>query len=775
MGEFGIGQPVPRTEDPRLLRGGGKYADDLEFAHQAHGYILRSPHAHADIDSIDTTAAKAAPGVLCILTGADWNRTGFDDFPVAVVRHRRNGTPMFIPPRKGLTADRVRQVGDPVAFVVAETLAQAQDAAELVAIDYAILPSITATAGAMAPGAVRIWDQCPGNESFAFELGDREAVDAAFAAAAHLTRIAYVVNRVSANAMEPRVSIGSYDRRDGHYTLHTSTQGVHAVRAYVAEIMKLNQSQIRVIAGDVGGAFGMKGDAYHDQVLVLWASKLLERPVRWTADRSESLMSDAHGRDNVSTVELALDSDAGFLALRVNTIANVGAYMGMMGAHSPTNNLGGLAGVYTTPAIHVEVTGVFTNSNQTGPYRGAGRPEATLAVERVIDAAARELGIDRVEIRRRNLIPPDAMPYQTGLTFTYDSGNFEDNMDKTLALADWDGFESRRAESARRGRLLGIGLANAIEQAAAPLDETAEVRFDETGHATILMGTLSQGQGHDVTYKQIVHEQLGLKLEHITLLQGDTDVISFGRGTFGSRSAGNGGAALQMANHRILDKARKVAAHMLEAAAEDIEFADGTFTVAGTDRKVNIADVARTLYTPFALPGDFEPTLAAHASFRPTAPTFPAGCHVCEVEIDEATGAIEVTRYSVVDDVGVVVNPLLLKGQIHGGVAQGLGQALMEDVAYDPDSGQLISGSFMDYCMPRADDFPAIEVVSNGTATTINPMGIKGAGEAGCVGALPCVVSAIADALAPLGVDDIPMPATTERVWRAIQGVKTGS
>ncbi|MHA1107869.1 MAG: xanthine dehydrogenase family protein molybdopterin-binding subunit, partial [Alphaproteobacteria bacterium] len=611
MGEFGIGQPVPRTEDPRLLTGGGRYGDDFELPRQACGFILRSPHAHAEIRSIDCAAASAAPGVSLVLTGADWEESGYNDFPTMVQRNRRDGAPMHQALRKGLAVGKVRLVGDYVAFVVAETLNQAKDAAELIEVDYAILPSVTETALATATGAPVIWDQCPDNELFVFELGDRDAVEAAFARAHHVSRIDYVVNRISANAMEPRVSIGDYDRRNDRYTLHTATQGVHSVRNFVAHIMNLDQSQVRVIAGDVGGGFGMKGGSYQDQILVLWASRLIERPVRWTAERTESLMSDQHARDNVTSAELALDRDGKFLALRVRTIASVGAYLGMMGAHSPTNNLGTLAGTYTTPAIHVEVSGVFTNTNPTGPYRGAGRPEAALAIEKVIDAAARETGIDRIDLRRRNMIPPDAMPYATALVFTYDCGIFEENLDKALELADWSGFEARRAEAAARGRLRGIGISCTIEQAAAPLDETAEIRFNSAGDATIVMGTLSQGQGHDVTYKQIVNEHLGLPLESMTLLQGDTDVVVHGTGTFGSRSSGIGGAALQIAGERIIEKGRRIAAFMLETAETDIAFDDGTFSVAGTDRSVSLVEVARTAYNPMALPAEIEPTLTA--------------------------------------------------------------------------------------------------------------------------------------------------------------------
>ena len=676
---------------------------------------------------------------------------------------------MFSAPRRALSSEQVRLVGDEVAFIVAESYAQAKDAAELIEIDYEILPSVTAAIAAAKPGAPAIWDECPDNECFFFELGDKDAVENAIASADHVTKIEYHVNRISANAMEPRISIGDYDRRLDRYTLHTSTQSVHGIRDHVANVMNLPPSKVRVVSGDVGGAFGMKGDIYHDHILVLWASKLLERPVKWTADRTESLMSDTHARDNDVTAELALDKNGKFLAFRVKTIANLGAYLGSMTPHSPTNNLGGLAGVYTTPAIYTAVTGVFTNTNWVGPYRGAGRPEASLAIEKAIDTAAIEMGIDRVELRRRNLIPADAIPYQTGLIFNYDSGDFPTVLEKAVKLADYEGFEARRAEAAARGKLRGIGVAFAIEQSAAPIEETAEIRFDGSGHCTILMGTLAQGQGHDVTFKQLINELLGVELDNITLLQGDTDIVAHGRGTFGSRSAGNGGAALQMASERIIEHGKKIAAHMLEAAETDIAFDDGKFAVAGTDRAVRIEEVAQTAYALMVLPPDIEPTLVAFAAFKPKAPTFPNGCHFCEVEVDPETGKTEFISYVVVDDVGTVINPLLLKGQIHGGISQGLGQAICEDLNYDLETGQLLSASFLDYCMPRADDMCSIEVVAAGTPSPTNPLGIKGAGEAGCVGALPCVQSALIDALKPYQVRDVPMPATPNNLWNLIR------
>ena len=773
MGEFGIGQPVPRTEDPRLLQGRGKYGDDFTLANQCYGYILRSAHANAKIISINIDAAEAAPGVLLILTGKDWNAANFNPFPVSVPREKRDGSPMFTAPRAALSSDQVRMVGDEVALVIGNTYVEAKDAAELIDIEYQLLPAITSAADAVKPNAPSIWEQCPDNECFFFELGNKDNVAIAMKNAHHVAKVEYYINRISANTMEPRVSIGSYDKQSDRYTLYTSIQSVHGIRDHVANILKQPPSKIRVIAGDVGGAFGMKGDIYHDQILVLWASKLLERPVKWTADRTESIMSDTHARDNYVTAELSLDKNGNFLAFRVNTIANLGAYLGSMTPHSMTNNLGGLAGVYTTPHIYTSVSGVFTNTNWVGPYRGAGRPEASLAIEKAIDRAATEMGFDRVELRMQNLIRPDELPYQTGLIFNYDSGDFPDVLKKASKIADYKNFERRRLEAAKRGKLRGVGIAFAIEQSAAPIEEFAEVRFDPTGHCTILMGTLAQGQGHDVTFKQLVNEMLGIELDNITLLQGDTDVVAHGRGTFGSRSAGNGGAALQIASNRIIAHGKKIAGYLLEAAATDIGFENGRFFIEGTDRAVSIEDVAKTAYNFLELPPNIEPTLVASGAFKPKAPTFPNGCHFCEVEIDPETGSTKFISYLVVDDVGTIINPLLLEGQIHGGISQGLGQAICEDLNYDRESGQLISASFLDYCMPRADDMCSIDVTSASVPSPTNPLGIKGAGEAGCVGALPCIQSALIDALKHLGVNDVPMPATPFRIWETIVKNKT--
>jgi carbon-monoxide dehydrogenase large subunit len=766
MGEFGIGQSVPRTEDPRLLKGQGQFGDDFSLAGQAVGYFLRSPHAHAEIVDLNVEKARDMPGVLSILTGADLKSMGLGPFPFMVQRQKRDGTIQH-GPRQGLALDRARFVGDPIAFVTAETLHQAKDAAEAIEVNFNLLPAFTDLEAAGREGGIPIWDDCPDNEAFYFELGDKTAVDMAFETADHITKIDYRVNRVSANAMEPRVSIGDYDRRTERFLLTTSTQQVHGIRTHLSTVLQVPEARIRVSAGDVGGGFGMKGEMYDDQLLVLLASRAIGRPVRWTADRTESLMSDTHARDNIVSAELALNANGKFLAFRVRTLAALGAYMSMMTAHSPTNNLGGLAGVYTTPAIHVSVSGFFTNNNNTAPYRGAGRPEASLAIEKAIDKAAYELGIDRAELRRRNIIPPKALPYQTGLIFKYDSGRFEESLDKTLRISDWKKFEERRQASQAAGKLRGIGISFAIEQSAAPIEETAEIRFDSKGGCTILLGTVAQGQGHDVTFKQIVNDLLGISLENITLLQADTDIVAHGRGTFGSRSAGNGGGALLMASNRIIEKGKIFAAHMLEAAPEDIEFDNGNFKIGGTDRQLAMVEVAQKAYD-LSLPPGIEPTLHAQAAFKPMAPTFPNGCHICEIEVDPETGLIEFHQYVVVDDVGTVVNPLLLKGQIIGGIAQGLGQAICEDVAYDHQNGQLLSASFIDYCMPRADNFCSIEVVSNGDPSPTNPLGIKGAGEAGCVGALPCVQSALIDALRPLGIFDVPMPATPHKIWQLI-------
>ena len=776
MGEYALGQPVLRSEDPRLLRGGGRYVDDFVLPRMVHGWVLRSPHAHAEITTIDTEAARAAPGVLAVLTGADWAASGLGDLPRGGGFKMRDGAPMFVPSYPALVRSRVRRVGDYVAFVVAETLAQAKDAAERIEVDYHGLPSVTDTAAAARPGAPAVWDDCPDNICFVHRDGDAPAVERAIAAAAHVIEHRFVINRVSANTIEPRGCLAHYDAADDLYTIYTTLQQGHPYRASLAGgVLKVPESHVRVVAGDIGGSFGMKSEIYPEVALSLWTSKLTGRPVKWIAERTESLLSDAHGRDNVTEAALALDADGMFLALRVRTLFNLGAYLMATGPFPGVVNLGTLAGVYTTPAISVDVTGLFSNTNPTRPYRGAGRPEAAYVTERIIDIAAGRLGIDPVELRRRNTISPAAMPFKTGLTFTYDCGAFEANMDLALDLSGHGGFAERRRAAAARGRLRGIGISNTIERAAAGGFEGAELRFDRTGTATILAGSITQGQGHETVFKQIVCDRLGLVPEEVRYVWGDTDKVAFGHGTGGSRTATLGGSAVSMATQKVIDKATLVAAHLLEAAAEDVGFEDGVFTIAGTDRRIAIKEVARAAADPAKIPAGMEPGLTGSAVYTASVMNFPNGCHVCELEIDPETGNLEVEAYSVVDDVGTVMNPLLLKGQIQGGVAQGLGQALFEDIRYEDGSGQLVTGSFMDYAMPRAEDMSMIEVKSNPVPTRTNPLGVKGAGEAGNVGALPAVANAVVDALSPLGIDHIEMPATTERIWRAIRNARADS
>ncbi|HWM78608.1 MAG TPA: xanthine dehydrogenase family protein molybdopterin-binding subunit [Methylomirabilota bacterium] len=773
MAKFGIGQSVTRFEDVRLLKGEGRYLNDVNLPGQAHAVVLRSPHAHARIRGIDVDRALKAPGVLAVYTGADVERDGLGTMKMTLRRKRPDGTPMFAPPHRGLSQERVRYVGDPIAFVIAETLGQAKDAADLVQVDYDPLPSVTSTAAA-GPGSAPVWDECPDNVSNVYEAGDKAAVEAAFARAAHVVRRRYVITRVHAQYMEPRGALGVYDPGEDRYTLYADVQYPHRVRnALASMVFQIPEHQIRVIAGDIGGGFGTKGWQYPEHRLVLWAARKLGRPVKWACERHEAIPADEHARDNISDAELALDAEGRFLALRVRTIANLGAYISSdRNLLASFSNVVTLVGVYTIPAAHVQVTGVLTNCNSTAPYRGAGRPEAIYVIERLIDDAARELGLDRLKLRRMNIIPGSAMPYRTCLGVTYDCGEFEKGMDQALGLADVAGFPARREESGRRGKLRGLGIVNAIERAAAPGLEYAEIRFNPSGTAMILMGSKNQGQGHETIFKQIAHEKLGLDPREVRYIDGDTDRVAFGIGSMGSRSTVIGGTALSMAADKLIAKGRKIAARLLEAAEPDIVFADGRFTVKGTDRAVVLKEVARAAFQLDKLPSGVEPGFYETGTFSPPADTYPNGCHVCEVEIDAETGEVALVRYAVVDDVGTVINPLTLKGQIHGGIAQGVGQALMEQVVYDPESGQLLTSSFMEYGMPRADTFCDIAVASNTVPTKLNPLGAKGAGEAGTVGALPVVMNAVLDALATAGVRDFDMPATSDRVWHAIQAAR---
>ena len=769
MGEFALGQPVPRFEDPRLLRGGGRYVDDMVLPHMAFGHVLRSSHAHARIRSIDTSTAKAAPGVLAVLTGADWEASGWGDLPTASGNRRRDGSPAYRPRYPALVKDRVRWVGDYVAFVIAATRDQAADAAELIAVDYDPLPAVVSTAEALEPDAPRVWDDSPDNASFTYLEGDKAAADAAFARAAQVVRHKFVINRVTAATMEPRGCIGDYNAAADHYTIYTTLQRTHGYRSELAQqILKVPESKVRVVAGDIGGSFGMKSAIYNEVALVLFASKLIGRPVKWTSTRSEAFLADAQARDNVTEAELALDRDGHFLGLRVNTTAAVGAYP-QAGSNAFVNNLGTLAGVYRTPAVYADVTAVYTNTNPMRAYRGNGRPEAGYVIERLVDLAAEELGIDRIELRRRNMIPPEEMPFKSGLTFTYDCGEFEKGLEMALELADFAGFEHRRAEARGRGKLRGFGISNTIERAAAGGFEAAEIRFDRGGTVTLLSGSITQGQGHETVYKQLLCDRLGIHPDQVHYVQGDTDKVAIGEGTGGSRTAALGGSAVHLATERIVTKARVIAAAMLGGDPDEVRFEDGLFSAPRSNRTLTIGEIAKESLDSRNLPEGMDLGLIAGATFSCKEQNFPNGCHICELEIDAETGEVEILRYSVVDDVGTVLNPLLLEGQICGGIAQGVGQVLMEDIRFDPASGQLLTGSFMDYAMPRASDLSAIHCDSNPVPTNTNPLGVKGAGEAGNVGALPAVANALVDALSPFGIRHIQMPATPERLWRAIR------
>jgi aerobic carbon-monoxide dehydrogenase large subunit len=766
MGEFAIGQGVSRFEDPRLVRGGGRYTDDIKLPGLVHGVVLRSPHAHAKIKSIEVTAAKTAPGVLAVLTSADVKAAGYGDLPVPGGLKRRDGSPMYRPRYPILAEDRVRWVGDGVAFVVAETVAQALDAAELISVDYEELPAVTSTAEAPKPGAPRVWEDCPDNICFVELIGDKAAVDAAFARAAHVTRHRFVINRVTAATMEPRGAVGDYSAADGRYTIYTAIQRPHPTRADLAKVLKVPESKVRIVTGDTGGSFGMKSPIFNETPLVLLASKLTGRPVKWISTRTESFLSDAQARDNFTEAELALDKDGNFIAFRVKTFAAIGAYL----QHSMPAfvlNAGTLAGVYRTPAMHVDITAVFSNTNPMRPYRGNGRPEAAYIIERMVDLAAAELGMDPTELRRRNYVPPSAMPFKTGLTFTYDSGEFEKNMDLALDLADRKGVKTRKAEARKRGKLLGLGLSNTIERAGAPSTEGAEVRFDRSGSLILFSGSNSQGQGHETVFKQLVCDRLGLDPKDAQYIQGDTDQVFYGEGTGGSRSATLAGSAFHLATEKVVTKARAIAANMLKVEEADLKFDEGVFSTNKTNRTLSVKEIAAASFEAANLPSGMEPGLFATAVYKAPVNNYPNGCHICELEIDRETGKVEITRYSVVDDFGTVLNPLLLHGQVHGGIAQGAGQALMEDIHFDA-SGQLVTASFMDYAMPHAHDLCDMEVESNPVPTKTNPLGVKGAGEAGCVGALPAVANALVDALSEFGVKHIEMPATPERIWRAM-------
>ena len=769
MGEFAIGQGVSRFEDPRLIRGGGKYIDDVVYPGMAFGVVLRSPHGHAKINSINTTGAKTAPGVLAVITATDWKRAGLGELPSHGGLKRRDGSPMFKPPYPVLAETHVRWVGDPVAFVVAETQAQAADAAEMIEVDYEPLPAVVSTAKAIEPNAAKVWEGSADNISFVELIGDKAATDAAFAKATHIVKHRFVINRVTAASMEPRGAVGVYLPGEDRYIIHSPVQRAHPYRSELAkQVLKVPESKVRVICIDVGGSFGMTTPVFNEAPLTLFASKLTGRPVKWMSTRTEAFLSDAQARDNVTEAELALDKDGTFLGLRVKTIAAIGAYL-QNNMPAFFLNAGTLAGCYRTPAVYADITAVFTNTNPVRPYRGNGRPEAAYVIERIIDIAADELKIDPFDLRRRNYISPKQMPFKTGLTFTYDCGEFEKNMDLALELHDSAGFKRRREEARKRGKLRGLGISNTIERAAAPGTEGAEVRFDRGGSVTLFSGSVTAGQGHETVFKQLVCDRLGLHPDDVRYVQGDTDEVFYGEGTGGSRTSTMSSAAFLMATDKVIEKAKAIAAHAFKIDIADMNFAEGVFSSPKTNRTITIKEVAIDSTNPAKIPSAMEPGLFATAVYKAPVNNYPNGCHVCEVEIDKETGVVDIVRYSVVDDVGTVLNPMLLHGQIHGGVAQGAGQVLMEDIHFDA-SGQLVTASFMDYAMPHAHNLCDIEVESNSVPTRTNPLGTKGAGEAGNVGALPAVANALVDALSEFGVKHIEMPATPERIWRAMRG-----
>src|SRR5215471_5243330 len=769
MGEFAIGQSVLRREDPRLLRGRGRFFDDLRLADQLYAAIVRSPHAHAGITGIDARAALAMPGVHAVLTGEDYRADGLGSLPSMAPYQARGGGAMFLPPRPAIALERVMHVGYPIAVVVADTIDIARDAAERVAVEYAPRLAVVSARDAFEAGAPQLYSDCPNNEAYFYEAGDNAKVAAAFASAAHVVEQRLVINRVTADPIEPRGVTGVFDPGTGRYTLHCGFQRPWLFRNDIARTtLNIPEAELRLITGDIGGSYGLRGSVYPEIILMLWAARRVGGPVKWTQTRNEAHISDDDARDNIVDAALALDADGKFLAVKIRSFGNLGAFVSFRGAMPPVVNIGTVVGTYTTPALHVEVSGMLTNTHCTSPYRGAGRPEASYMIERLIDIAADQMNVDPAELRRRNTIPPQAMPYKTPLTFTYDSGRFEENLDRAVKLADWAGFARRRKEAASRGMLRGIGISNTIEQAGDPTYETAEIRFDPLGGMTLVTGSISHGQGHATVLTQILVDRLGVDPQRVNIIQGDTDAVAFGMGTGGSRSTTMSGGALTMVSDKIVAKGRKLAAHILEASEGDIEFTDGRFVVAGTDRAIGIHEAAKAAFQLDKLPAGMEPGLYETATYRArTNGNYPNGCHVCEVEIDPATGRTQLAGYWVVDDVGTVINPMLLKGQIMGGIAQGMGQVLMEDKAYD-EAGQVLAGSFMDYAMPRADDFCAVVIEDNPVPTPTNPLGVKGAGEAGTVGSLSAGVNAIVDALSVLGIRHIDTPCTPYRVWQAI-------
>jgi carbon-monoxide dehydrogenase large subunit len=765
--KFGIGQPVPRSEDPVLVRGAGRYTDDVNLPGQAHAVVVRSRYAHGTIKAIDAAEARAMPGVLAVYTAADLK--GYGTLKCNVGFTNRDGSPLRKPPRPGLPSDRVRFVGEPVACVVAETLAQAKDAAEAVMLDIDPLPAVTRASEAAKPGAPLLHEEAPGNIPLDYHYGDSEKVAAAFAAAAHVTRLPLINNRVVVSPMEPRSAVVSLDPVSNRWTLHIGCQGVFGMRNQVADVLGVPVDKVHVLTGHVGGSFGMKAAVYPEYIPLFHAARTLGRPVKWTDERSESFLSDHHGRDQEIVGELALDKDGNFLAVRFTGYGNSGAHLTSVGPLPQTFNIVKNAiGVYRTPLIEAAIKCVFTNTVPVGPYRGAGRPEGNYFMERLIDAAAAEIGIDRIELRKRNHIRREQLPYAAPSGMTYDSGDFTALLDRALATADWAGYEKRAAESRGRGRLRGRGVGSYLEVTAPANKEMGGIRFEADGTVTIITGTLDYGQGHATPFAQVLSQRLGIPFDKIRLMQGDSDLLVAGGGTGGSRSAMNSGNAIAQASDKVIANGKALASFVLEAATADIEFANGRFTIAGTDRGIGIMELAAKL-RGMKLPQDLPQTLGVNHIYDGAPATFPNGCHVAEVEIDPATGAVEIARYTMVNDFGTLINPLMVEGQLHGGVVQGIGQALHEMTHFDGD-GQFLTGSYMDYALPRAGDTPRFTFVSHPVPATTNALGIKGCGEAGCAGALPAVMNAVVDALAARGVRHIDMPATPLKIWQALNG-----
>ncbi len=769
--KFAIGQPVSRKEDPVLLRGEGRYSDDLNLPGQLHAIMVRSRNAHGMLRGVDRAAALAMPGVLGVFTAADLRQGGMQPMQSSSGKNR-DGSPTPRPEQMALAEGKVRYVGDPVAMVVAETATQARDATEAVLLDIDPLPAVTAARAAATEGAPLVHDGVPGNLVMDYHHGDAAAVAAAFARAAHVTRLSISNSRIVVSALEPRSALAEFDADTGRYTLRVGCQGVFGLRSTLKDVLGVPVEQVRVLTGNVGGSFGMKASVYPEYPCLLLAARLLGRPVKWTDERSDSFLSDSHGRDHDVDAELALDAEGRFLAIRVTGYGNLGAYLSNATTIPPTvNTMKNMIGVYATPLIEAQARCVFTNTTPVGPYRGAGRPEGNLYMERLVDAAAHEMGIDRVELRRRNHIQPDQMPYSAPSGMVYDSGNFPEILDRALGMADWDGFPARRTASRRAGKLRGRGIGQYLEVTAPPQQEMGGIRFEADGTVTIITGTLDYGQGHASPFAQVLCDRLGVPFDKVRLLQGDSDQLIAGGGTGGSKSMMASGAAIVEASAICIEQGRQAASHVLEAAVADIEFERGRFGIAGTDRGIGIMDLAAALRTAGPSPEGVPASLDVQHIHEAAPSAFPNGCHVAEVEVDADTGVVQVVRYGMVNDFGVVINPMLVEGQAHGGIVQGIGQALLESVAYDED-GQLVTGSFMDYALPHASDAPGFQFVSHPVPARTNVLGVKGCGEAGCAGALPAVMNALMDALRQVGVCQMDMPATPQRVWAAIQAAQ---